>query len=104
MWVRWHTPQYVLRQFSLVIRNEYCYRFADENTINVPLNVTGLGDSEYIAFVQHFVVPIINDFAPSLILVSSGFDAAFGMFFKILVSNFAMECLIACKKYCYCLV
>lgn len=49
-----------------------------ENTINVPLNVTGLGDSEYIAFVQHFVVPIINDFAPSLILVSSGFDAAFG--------------------------
>ncbi|VDK62969.1 unnamed protein product [Onchocerca ochengi] len=52
--------------------------FADKNTINVPLNAIGMGDSEYIAFMQHFVVPIIHDFMPSLILISSGFDAAFG--------------------------
>ncbi|VIO93385.1 Histone deacetylase family protein [Brugia malayi] len=49
-----------------------------KNTINVPLNGVGMGDSEYIAFVQHFVVPIIYDFVPSLILISSGFDAGFG--------------------------
>ncbi|VDO69362.1 unnamed protein product [Onchocerca flexuosa] len=39
-----------------------------------------MGDSEYIAFIQHFVVPVIHDFMPNLILVSSGFDAAFGMY------------------------
>uniref|UniRef100_A0A0R3RJV0 Hist_deacetyl domain-containing protein n=1 Tax=Elaeophora elaphi TaxID=1147741 RepID=A0A0R3RJV0_9BILA len=50
----------------------------NENTINVPLNALGMGDSEYIAFIQHFVIPIIYDFMPDLILVSSGFDAAFG--------------------------
>uniref|UniRef100_A0A915Q6H9 Histone deacetylase domain-containing protein n=1 Tax=Setaria digitata TaxID=48799 RepID=A0A915Q6H9_9BILA len=49
-----------------------------ENTINVPLNAVGMGDSEYIAFMQHFVIPIIYDFMPGLILVSCGFDAAFG--------------------------
>ncbi|VBB28282.1 unnamed protein product [Acanthocheilonema viteae] len=50
----------------------------NKNTINVPLNALGMGDSEYIAFIQHFVIPIIQDFMPGLILVSSGFDAAFG--------------------------
>ncbi|EFO15574.2 histone deacetylase [Loa loa] len=49
-----------------------------KNTINVPLNTVGMGDSEYIAFIQHFVVPIIHDFMPGLILVSCGFDAGFG--------------------------
>lgn len=55
-------------------------QLSDENTINVPLNEIGMGDSEYIAFIQHFVVPIIHDFMPGLILVSCGFDAAFGIY------------------------
>lgn len=51
---------------------------SDPNTLNLPLNVAGLGDNEYVAFIQHIAVPVVNDFKPSLIIVSSGFDAAFG--------------------------
>ncbi|VDN06149.1 unnamed protein product [Thelazia callipaeda] len=50
----------------------------NDNTINVPLNGTGFGDSEYVSFIQHLVVPVIFDFLPNLILISAGFDAAYG--------------------------
>ena len=42
------------------------------------LQKTGLGDAEYAAFVDLLVRPIIADFKPELILVSCGYDAAFG--------------------------
>ncbi|CAJ0607356.1 unnamed protein product [Cylicocyclus nassatus] len=49
-----------------------------KNTINVPLNATGMGDSDYLAIFQLVVHPVINDFKPDIILVSCGFDAALG--------------------------
>ncbi|KHJ81733.1 histone deacetylase family protein, partial [Oesophagostomum dentatum] len=49
-----------------------------KNTVNVPLNATGMGDSDYLAIFQLVVNPIINDFKPDIILVSCGFDAALG--------------------------
>ena len=37
-----------------------------------------LGDAEYLAAFRTIVMPIAKDFAPNIILVSAGFDAAFG--------------------------
>uniref|UniRef100_A0A1I7YDI8 Hist_deacetyl domain-containing protein n=1 Tax=Steinernema glaseri TaxID=37863 RepID=A0A1I7YDI8_9BILA len=54
------------------IRNEYL------NTTNLPINEVGVGDAEYIYFLNHFILPLIDDFKPNLILVSCGFDAALG--------------------------
>ncbi|CAJ0584129.1 unnamed protein product, partial [Mesorhabditis spiculigera] len=48
------------------------------NTVNVPLNVTGLGDSEFLTIMSAIALPLIQEFRPDLILVSCGFDAAFG--------------------------
>uniref|UniRef100_A0AC34G4A7 Histone deacetylase domain-containing protein n=1 Tax=Panagrolaimus sp. ES5 TaxID=591445 RepID=A0AC34G4A7_9BILA len=47
-------------------------------TLNVPLQRTGLGDAEYATFIDLLVRPIIDDFEPDLILVSCGYDATFG--------------------------
>ncbi|KAJ1366098.1 hypothetical protein KIN20_026691 [Parelaphostrongylus tenuis] len=49
-----------------------------KNTINVPLNDIGMGDSEYLAIFQLIVHPVINDFKPDIMFVSCGFDAALG--------------------------
>uniref|UniRef100_A0AC34QBA9 Histone deacetylase domain-containing protein n=1 Tax=Panagrolaimus sp. JU765 TaxID=591449 RepID=A0AC34QBA9_9BILA len=49
-----------------------------KRTINVPINETGYGDAEYAAFMDLFILPIIADYDPELILVSCGFDASFG--------------------------
>ncbi|CAH1153341.1 unnamed protein product [Phaedon cochleariae] len=46
--------------------------------INVPLNVTGLGDSEYLATVLNILLPVAYEFDPDLILISAGFDSAIG--------------------------
>uniref|UniRef100_A0AC35FS61 Histone deacetylase domain-containing protein n=1 Tax=Panagrolaimus sp. PS1159 TaxID=55785 RepID=A0AC35FS61_9BILA len=54
------------------IENDY------KQTLNVPLQRTGLGDAEYATFIDLLVRPIISDFQPELILVSCGYDAAFG--------------------------
>ncbi|MCH8151727.1 MAG: histone deacetylase [Planctomycetes bacterium] len=43
-------------------------------TVNVPLP-EGVGDGEYQAIFRELLVPIADDFAPDLILVSAGFDA-----------------------------
>ena len=43
-------------------------------TVNVPLPA-GVGDAEYAAAFSQILVPIAEAFAPSLILVSAGFDA-----------------------------
>lgn len=37
-----------------------------------------LGDAEYLAAFRTIVMPIARDFAPDLVLVSAGFDAAVG--------------------------
>ncbi len=49
----------------------------DETTVNVPLRA-GCRDDEYLTAVADVVEPAIERFAPDLLLVSAGFDAAAG--------------------------
>lgn len=44
-------------------------------TVNVPLGA-GAGDAEYRAAFERVVLPVLEQFAPSVVLVSAGFDAA----------------------------
>jgi acetoin utilization deacetylase AcuC-like enzyme len=46
-------------------------------TVNVPLPA-GCGDAEYAAAFERILLPIARQFAPDLILVSAGYDAADG--------------------------
>jgi acetoin utilization deacetylase AcuC-like enzyme len=43
-------------------------------TLNIPM-ASGSGDGEYLEAFEKVVVPSINEFAPSLLLISAGFDA-----------------------------
>ena len=46
---------------------------------NVPLkDNSGMGDADYFAVFQSLLLPIATEFAPDIILVSAGFDAAKG--------------------------
>uniref|UniRef100_A0A8C0HBK4 Histone deacetylase 6 n=1 Tax=Chelonoidis abingdonii TaxID=106734 RepID=A0A8C0HBK4_CHEAB len=47
-------------------------------TLNVPWNSPRMGDAEYLAAFHRLVLPIAYQFAPELVLVSAGFDAARG--------------------------
>ena len=49
----------------------------DETTLNVPLPAAS-GDEEYADAMERLVEPAIRRFAPDLLLVSAGFDAAEG--------------------------
>jgi acetoin utilization deacetylase AcuC-like enzyme len=49
----------------------------NETTLNVPLGA-GAGDEELVAAAEQVVVPALEAFAPDLLLVSAGFDAAAG--------------------------
>jgi acetoin utilization deacetylase AcuC-like enzyme len=44
------------------------------HTVNLPMP-PGSGDAEWLAVMQHVVVPIARDYRPALLLVSAGFDA-----------------------------
>ncbi|KAM9475391.1 histone deacetylase 6 [Clarias gariepinus] len=46
--------------------------------VNIPWNNAKMGDPEYLAAFHHVVMPIAREFAPELVLVSAGFDAARG--------------------------
>ncbi|TTP91410.1 Histone deacetylase 6 [Bagarius yarrelli] len=46
--------------------------------VNIPWNNAKMGDPEYLAAFHHVVMPIAREFAPELVLVSAGFDAAQG--------------------------
>lgn len=46
--------------------------------VNIPWNAKGMGDMEYIAAFQRVIMPIAYEFAPELVLISAGFDAALG--------------------------
>ena len=50
---------------------------SDETTVNVPLPA-GSGDAEYAEAMERVVEPAIAAFAPDLLLVSAGYDAAAG--------------------------
>ncbi|XP_024435840.2 histone deacetylase 6 isoform X1 [Desmodus rotundus] len=47
-------------------------------TVNVAWNGPRVGDSEYLAAWHRLVLPIAYEFNPELVLVSAGFDAAWG--------------------------
>jgi acetoin utilization deacetylase AcuC-like enzyme len=49
----------------------------NETTVNVPLEA-GSGDEVYLDAMQRTVEPVIEAFAPDLLIVSAGFDAAAG--------------------------
>jgi acetoin utilization deacetylase AcuC-like enzyme len=49
----------------------------DETTVNVPLPA-GTGDADYLEAFEHEARPALERFAPDLLLVSAGFDAAAG--------------------------
>ncbi|XP_017324157.1 histone deacetylase 6 isoform X1 [Ictalurus punctatus] len=46
--------------------------------VNIPWSRAKMGDPEYLAAFHHVVMPIAREFAPELVLVSAGFDAARG--------------------------
>ncbi|MGH3030497.1 MAG: histone deacetylase family protein [Gaiellaceae bacterium] len=49
----------------------------NETAVNVPLRA-GCGDAEYAAAMKRVALPALRSFAPDLLLVSAGFDAAAG--------------------------
>jgi acetoin utilization deacetylase AcuC-like enzyme len=49
----------------------------NETTVNIPLRA-GCGDEEYAEAVDKVALPALEAFAPDLLLVSAGFDAAAG--------------------------
>ncbi|WVR03811.1 hypothetical protein IAU60_000807 [Kwoniella sp. DSM 27419] len=51
---------------------------AKGTSVNIPWPCGGFGDSDYIYAFQRIVMPIAYEFAPDLVIVSAGFDAADG--------------------------
>ncbi|TCD63038.1 Histone deacetylase hda1 [Steccherinum ochraceum] len=47
-------------------------------SVNIPWPEKGMGDADYIHAFQQIVMPIAVEFAPDLVIVSAGFDAADG--------------------------
>ena len=42
----------------------------------MPFNTKGVGDAEYVYLCENLLLPILREFQPELILISSGFDSA----------------------------
>ncbi|KAH7913895.1 histone deacetylase clr3 [Hygrophoropsis aurantiaca] len=47
-------------------------------SVNIPWPKKGMGDPDYIHAFQQIVMPIAMEFAPELVIISAGFDAAAG--------------------------
>lgn len=47
-------------------------------TVNIPWPGPGFGDADYLYAFQKIVMPIAYEFAPDLVIISAGFDAAEG--------------------------
>ncbi|KAG6845885.1 hypothetical protein H0H87_000691 [Tephrocybe sp. NHM501043] len=47
-------------------------------SVNIPWPEKGMGDADYIYAFQKIVMPIAMEFAPELVIISAGFDAAQG--------------------------
>lgn len=45
---------------------------------NVPLNKTGMTDGDYLAIWHHLLLPMALEYQPELIIISAGYDAAYG--------------------------
>jgi histone deacetylase 6 len=46
--------------------------------MNIGWSHTGMGDAEYLAAFDELIMPVAQSFAPDLVLISAGFDAARG--------------------------
>ncbi|KAL5529145.1 hypothetical protein ACEPAG_5119 [Sanghuangporus baumii] len=56
-----------------------CGEGAGEGTsVNIPWPEHGMGDAEYLHAFMRIVIPIAAEFAPELVIISAGFDAADG--------------------------
>ncbi|XP_035500173.2 histone deacetylase 6 [Scophthalmus maximus] len=51
---------------------------AEGRTMNLSWNKVGMKDADYITAFQQLLLPVAYEFQPELVLVSAGFDAAFG--------------------------
>ncbi|KAJ7072273.1 histone deacetylase clr3 [Mycena amicta] len=47
-------------------------------SVNIPWPTGGMGDADYLHAFQKIVMPIAMEFAPELVIISAGFDAARG--------------------------
>ncbi|OCB84319.1 histone deacetylase clr3 [Sanghuangporus baumii] len=47
-------------------------------SVNIPWPEKGMGDAEYLHAFMRIVIPIAAEFAPELVIISAGFDAADG--------------------------
>ncbi|TFK85072.1 histone deacetylase complex protein [Polyporus arcularius HHB13444] len=47
-------------------------------SVNIPWPESGMGDADYLLAFQKIIMPIALEFAPELIIISAGFDAADG--------------------------
>ncbi|KAJ7579149.1 histone deacetylase complex protein [Mycena floridula] len=47
-------------------------------SVNIPWPEAGMGDADYLHAFQKIVMPIAMEFAPELVIISAGFDAAKG--------------------------
>ncbi|TFK54417.1 histone deacetylase complex protein [Heliocybe sulcata] len=47
-------------------------------SVNIPWPEKGMGDADYLYAFYHIVMPIAREFAPELVIISAGFDAADG--------------------------
>ncbi|XP_058127858.1 histone deacetylase 6 [Anopheles ziemanni] len=45
---------------------------------NVPLNATGMTNGDYLAIWHQLLLPVAAEYQPELIIISAGYDAAFG--------------------------
>ncbi|CAG7817755.1 unnamed protein product, partial [Allacma fusca] len=48
--------------------------------VNIPLNKTGLGNSDFLSIWHQILMPVAYQFNPDLVIVSAGYDAALGCF------------------------
>ncbi|KAF4563367.1 Histone deacetylase hda1 [Pleurotus pulmonarius] len=47
-------------------------------SVNIPWPSAGMGDADYLLAFQKIIMPIAMEFAPELVIISAGFDAAAG--------------------------
>eukprot|EP01080_Neovahlkampfia_damariscottae_P003522 gene3522-6169_t len=46
--------------------------------VNIPLEGSGYGDTEYLMVMKEIVIPILKEFNPDIVIISGGFDAVKG--------------------------
>ncbi|TNN10859.1 Histone deacetylase 4 [Schistosoma japonicum] len=63
-------------QHAPLLSNTYQHQHPHSVAPNEPL--LGLSDAEYLAAMRSIVIPVGHEFQPDIILISAGYDAAFG--------------------------